>query len=236
LKEIRMHQSSSPTTVVLYDSAIGGTPDTQGRLFYHASPNAAAFQTFGDGATTLDSSRVQQDAAGYMLAPSYRPLLDRTIGYALDFTLQVVAETHGDSDKNRDGIGDRAGFSVIVLSNDRQGIELGFWQGEIWAQEGGMAEPPEGTLFTHAECAPFDTTRGLTRYALAVKDDSYQLSSDNRPILSGPLRDYTAFEGPVNPYRTPNFVFLGDDTGSALAIIRLTYVSMTAIHPVPSGA
>jgi hypothetical protein len=36
-----------------------------------------------------------------------------------------------------------------------------------------------------------------------------------------------SFEGPVNPYRTPNFIFLGDDTGSARAKIRLAYVAVS---------
>lgn len=225
-----MDSLSLLTTVVLYDSALGGTPNSQGRLHYLTSPGSVAVQTVVDGATTLDSTQNQIDAAGYMLAPTYSPQLDRTSGYVLEWTLQLVSEIHADSDKNGDGIGDRAGFSVIVLSDDLYGIELGFWQDQIWAQEDGAAEPPHGTLFTHAEGAAFDTTHSLMHYTLTVQDDTYRLSSAGTTILSGTLRRYTAFEGPVNPYRTPNFVFLGDDTGSAQAIIRLGYVSMRAIH------
>jgi hypothetical protein len=221
------------TTVALYDNALGGTPDTQGKLRFHASPDAIARQAIVDGVTMLDTTSSQRDAAGYMLAPTYRPMLDRARGYALEFVVHILAETHGDSDKNGDGIGDRAGFSVIVLSADRKGIELGFWQDQIWAQEDGRAEPPDGTLFTHAEGAAFDTTRGLTRYTLTVQDDLYHLSSDGATILSGRLRDYTTFEGPVNPYRTPNFIFLGDDTGTAQAVVRLGSVGLM---PSPAPA
>jgi len=53
----------------------------------------------------------------------------------LSFTVQVVEEYHADSDKDGDGVGDRAGFSVIALSSDAQGIEVGFWKDQIWAQE-----------------------------------------------------------------------------------------------------
>lgn len=224
-----MDNSSHLTTLVLYDSALGSTPDRQGRLHYLTSPGAAAVQMVVDGATTLDSSPNQSDAAGYMLAPTYLPLLDRSSGYALEWTLQVLSETHADSDKNGDGVGDRAGFSVIVLSDDLYGIELGFWPDQIWAQEDGTAEPPHGTLFTHAEGSAFDTTQGLIHYSLAIQDDTYRLSSNETTILRGALRRYTSFKGPVNPYRTPNFVFLGDDSGSAQAIIRLAYVSMKAV-------
>jgi hypothetical protein len=213
--------------VILYDAALGGTPDTQGKLTYRDSRAAAAVQSFRDGVTTLDTMTNQKDSAGYFVDPRAIPALDRRRGYVLHFTVQVADEYHADSDKDGDGVGDRAGFSVIVLSSDTRGIELGFWKDQVWAQEQGAAEPPDGTLFTHAESAPFDTTTRMVAYTLAVRDDEYELSSDSTPILRGRLRDYTNFEGPVNPYRTPNFIFLGDDTGSARALIRLEYVALT---------
>jgi hypothetical protein len=214
-------------TTILYDAALGGTPDAQGRLTYRDSRAAAATQLFADGATTLDTMANQADAAGYFADPRAIPALDRQRGYALHFTVQVVEEYHADSDKDGDGVGDRAGFSVIALSSDTKGIELGFWKDQVWAQEQGAAEPPAGTLFTHAESVPFDTTSGMVACTLAVRGDEYELSSGGAPILRGRLRDYTAFEGPVNPYRTPNFIFLGDDTGSARALVRLAYVALT---------
>jgi hypothetical protein len=214
-------------TITLYDATLGGTPDTQGKLAFRASPDALATQAFAEGCTILDSIASQPDAAGYFADPRTIPALDRAAGYALSFSVQLVSEYHADSDKNDDGLGDRAGFSVIVLSSDAKGIELGFWEDQIWAQEQDAAEPPAGTLFTHAESARFDTTGRMITYMLAVRDDSYELSSDGGTILRGQLRDYSAFEGPVNPYRTPNFIFLGDDTGSARAKIRLAYVALT---------
>ena len=215
------------TTITLYDAALGGTPDTQGKLIYRASPEAVATQTFAEGCTILDSNTNQLDAAGYFANPRALPALDRAAGYALRFSVQLVSEYHADSDKDGDGVGDRAGFSVIVLSSDTQGIELGFWEDQIWAQEQGAAEPPAGTLFTHAESTQFATTGRMIAYTLTVRADRYELSSDGVMILRGQLRDYTAFEGPVNPYRTPNFIFLGDDTGSARAVIQLAYVAIT---------
>jgi hypothetical protein len=222
-----MNNPSDGSTITLYDAALGGTPDTQGKLAFRASPEALATQAFADGCTMLDSMANQPDAAGYFANPRALPALDRAAGYALRFSVQLVAEYHADSDKNGDGLGDRAGFSVIVLSSDTKGIELGFWEDRIWAQEQGAAEPPGGTLFTHAESAGFDTTGRMIAYTLAVRADSYALSSDGVTILRGQLRDYTAFDGPVNPYRTPNFIFLGDDTGSARAVIRLAFVALT---------
>jgi hypothetical protein len=61
---------------------------------------------------------------------------------------------------------------------------------------------------------------------LAVLGDDYALSSAGIPIVSGKLRDYTAFSGFPDPYKTPNLIFLGDDTSSASAKISLAYVAV----------
>src|SRR5436305_11042139 len=110
-------RSTDNTLVVLYDGSLGGTPDTQGKLIYRASASASAHQTYSDGATILDTTANQSGAAGYYGAPALVPLLDRASGYSLSFTVQLISESHEASDKDGDGAGDRAGFSVIVLSS-----------------------------------------------------------------------------------------------------------------------
>lgn len=220
------------TTYICYDGSMGGTPDTQGRLVFRTSPEAIAAQVESGGATLLDTSAARRDSAGYMLRPEHQRTLDREAGFSLSWSMQLLAEEHAASDKNGDGVGDRAGFSVIVLSDDCRGVELGFWPDQVWAQDDGAAEPPDGPLFTRAEHAACDTTHGLTSYTLAVTGDGYELHSEGRRLLAGRLRDYTAFDGPVNPYRTPNFVFLGDDTSTASATIKLGYVALTLSEPI----
>jgi hypothetical protein len=133
----------------------------------------------------------------------------------------------------------RAGFVALVLGNNRRGIELGFWLNEIWAQEGGVDD-----LFTHAEGAAHDATAALTEYALAIQGDNYTLSAAGSPILSGPLRPPPAFTGPIDPYETPNFLFLGDNTRSAAANTELAYIALTGAtlpatptpRPAPTAA
>src|SRR3712207_6691915 len=85
------------TSVVLYDGARGGTPDTQGQLIYRTSPSPSATHTFADGMTMLDTILHQRDAAGYMVDPAAAHLLDRASGYVLSFAVQIVAETHAES-------------------------------------------------------------------------------------------------------------------------------------------
>jgi len=228
-------QGATPTPiarsnpVVLYDGALGtGLPETQGMLFLaQAAPETqlAATQAFTGGVTVLATSLRTSDKAGYFPKPGIVAGLDRSAGYTVRFTVQVVEEEHAASDKNGDGVGDRAGFSVISLSSDRRGIELGFWKDEVWAQEDGAAEPPpsSNTLFTHAEGARWGTTGGLIPYDLRIEGGRYTLSSRGATILTGELRDYSAFGW---PYDVPDFLFLGDDTSTASGAIRFAFASV----------
>lgn len=207
--------AAASKATVLYDGGLGTTPNAQGWT-YVGLPTPTA----SGGATTLNTSASQQlqagfsaSQAGFLGSTVTVPALSRTSGFTVTFTVQVQAESHTGSD--------RAGFSVIVLADDARGIELGFWSNEIWAQEGGTTK-----LFTHAEGAAFDTTSGLIGYELAIHGDTYALSSGGQPILSGAVRDYSAFSGTIDPYETPSYLFFGDDTTSASASIRLAAIGL----------
>lgn len=227
---------AADATTVLYDAGLGTTPDKQ--HFHYQAINgsnpfapALATQTFMNGATTLDTSPQIADLAGYATTTPDVPVLDRHVGFSVSFTVQIQQENHAGSDKNGDNIDDRAGFSVIVLGSDKKGIELGFWPNQIWVQNDGTAEPPAGTLFTHGEGAAFNTSSGLISYTLTMKGNTYSISSGSSTILTGNVRDYTAWEAPAlapsNPYRTPNLIVLSDNTTSASSITRIQSVSVT---------
>lgn len=49
----------------------------------------------------------------------------------------------------------------------------------------------------------------------------YYLTANNQLILQGSLQNYTANGLPYDPYQTPNFLFLGDNTNSADATVTL---------------
>jgi hypothetical protein len=208
--------------VVLYDGALNtGTPETQGFVYLtYPLSGTQAIQTFTNPVTTLDTTALMSDYAGYFAKPGLYPPLDRVGGYQVLFTVQVMTETHISHD--------RAGFSLLVVSSDKRGIELGFWADEIWAQEGGASQP-----FTHAEGSAFTTTIGLINYRLIVLGDSYTLTANGTTVLSGPLRDYTLAPPPLplNPYNTPNLIFLGDDTSSAQARIKFSEASVIDAPP-----
>ena len=212
--------SSAPnaTTRVLYDAALGGTPDEQAFAYqaigsFPSPPQAQQIYSSTIPATVFNSMAEIQDSAGYSY--SQQPL-DRAAGFTLQFTVQIRQEARNNAN--------RAGFSVILLAEDLRGIELAFWPDKIWAQ----ADSP---LFTHAEEAPYDTTSGLIVYDLTIVTDTYSLAANGTAVLTGPVRDYTAWEPPISgapdPYETPNLIFLGDDTGSAAAEVWLQNVVIT---------
>ncbi len=204
---------------VLYDGALGTPPAAQHMVFgSEPNPPAGASELFIPGAVELATITVPNDKAGYAGLPTAMPNLDRQAGFTLRFTLQILAEQHEEPD--------RAGFSVLLIANDGYGIELGFWADEIWAQ---ATEPQP---FSHGEGVPTDTTVRRT-YTLTVLGDTYSLTADATPLLSGPLRTYSSFG---QPYAQVNFVFLGDNTTSAGATIRLFDVAFVSTAlPTPTA-
>lgn len=142
------------------------------------------------------------------------PTLDRTSGYQLNFTVQIDEQVNDGANGS-----DRAGFSVIALSSDLQGIELGFRTNDIFAQNVG---------FTQGEAASGSDIAVLlaahTSYTLSIASDGYTLASGGATLLSGSLRDYSATGV---PYERPSMIFFGDDTTSARARFTLGTISLT---------
>lgn len=215
--------STGTKTLVLYDAASGAIPGAP-LMGFLGFPQDAALLTYAGGATVMDTTTAGSDTYGGWVAtgaasPGF-PILDRTTGFQVNFTIQVEHESHTSSH--------RAGFSIIVLDKDARGIELAFWEDQIWAQ----SDSDTGGLFSHGEGVAFATGAGLAEYQVTISGDTYTLTADGEALLTGPLRDYSAFDGFPDPYETPNFLFLGDDTTSAQARIRLSFLSITGTEPV----
>lgn len=212
---------------VLYDGSTGQMPDhiQQGWLY---QPGVSATQTTSGTFTTFDSTDPIADRAGYtnVFHPSM-PTMNRGVGFTVRFTVRIVSESHSSGNN-------RAGFSVIVIAEDLEGVELAFWEDEIWTQQDG--DP----LFQRDEdeSVSFDTTASLTQYELSVLGDNYTLSAPGMTDLTGTVKDYTAFdheaEGlPADPYEIPSFLFFGDDTGSGEAAVELSFIEVV---PEPATA
>lgn len=223
--------SSAPqATTLLYDSSLGTTPSQQN--FNYQAINiqppftftVQASQIYSAPITVLSTTSQMGDYAGNTVSQTVIPTLNRAAGFQLSLDLRVIAENHN-------GNNDRAGFSVILLSEDLYGVEMAFWQNELWIQEGNSA------LFTHAEGVAYDTTTALTTYELTIISNTYLLAANGSPLLSGNLRQYTDWNSGIlpDPYEQANQLFLGDDTSSAGAEVWLGDVSIvTDVAPTVS--
>jgi hypothetical protein len=222
-KVVRAVSLADVKTLILYDGASGQIPDTSLMHFTDFPPGGASI-TYSDGVTVMDTTVTSRETfAGWVASQSTTPgfpLLDRKKGVQVDFSLQVESESHANNN--------RAGLSLIVLDQDAKGIELSFWQNEIWAQ----SDENTGGLFRHGEGSSYATNAGLTDYQLTLAADTYTLTANSELLLTGPVRDYSGFNGFPDPYQTPNFVFLGDDTTSSQARVRLRFVSVSGTEPV----
>ena len=192
---------------VLYDGSVGTLPSVQGWSFV-AFP-ALAGETWSEGGAHLDTMTLDGISAGWSrISPSP---LDRRRGFSLSLDVELFQESHVTTN--------RAGLSVIVLGSDKKGIELGFWTDRIWAQS-------DVPLFTQAESAGVEVVGGRRRMELFVGLEQYGLRLEGAPVLTGAVRDYTAFTGFIDPYETANFLFIGDNTGSARGRYRLHRVEL----------
>ena len=216
---IGLRLAAPASAVTLYDGAAGTAPDAQGWLSYYSVPGTG-IKTVGGGKTTYDSTASASEHGGFsshtifgtLANPSF-PTMDRSTGYTVSIDLKQLSESHTSTD--------RAGLSVIAISSDLKGIELGFWQNEIWAQS--------GPGFTHAEGFAYDTTAANRTYDLAISGSNYTLWADGSQILNGALRDYSSFG---TPYNLSNLLFVGDDAGSAQAAFEFSRLAVTVPEPV----
>ena len=208
---------------VLYDGALGTVPGSQGWTFFATGGTQTAPNLPTQPYTTLNTTGANAFRGGYTrLSPLS---LNRVTGYTFRFDVAVSQEAHTSND--------RAGFSAIIIGSDLRGIELGFWGDRVFAQNDGIAadDGQSGTaLFTHGEEALLNTS-SITRYDVNVIGNTYALSANTTQILTGNLRDYSAFNGPINPYVVANDLFLGDDTTSARANLQFQFASVSAAAP-----
>lgn len=216
--------------IVLYDATLANRPQDQPWLTYIAplGPPATVVAA-GTNVNTTNSGSTADDAgllAGFfnhdlrvslfppadhwtLRNPAF-PRLDPVPGFRLGFDLQLHDEDHSSSH--------RAGFSLILLGQDRRGVELGFWEDQVFAQG--------GPGFTRAESAAWDTAAALGHYELTILGLDYLLTANGQPVLGGVTRDYSPASPFPDPYDIPNMLFLGDNTRSAAANFTLGRVTI----------
>lgn len=225
---------------VLYDGALqAATPDAYDPQWLNFA-GVGVSQEYDDAtdATLLDSTILPVSAmsgrGGYsnfdpsqtLVNPAF-PRLNHEFGYAVGFSLQLLSESHSRSE--------RAGFSLTAVSSDvGASIEIGFQDGRLFAHNADF-----GTDFVDVNDDLEFLGSGFVDYQLSMMASGFELTANGQSVLSGPLQDYSAYlqNDPLLPnvYAIPNFLFLGDNTSSAMAQVNLQRVTLTAAQ-VPEPA
>lgn len=230
---------ASAATITLYDGASGVTPDLYNPPAYLGFINVGTgSQTAMGGVTTLNTSSPERTFAGYsnyaptggLVNNSLPPLiLDNNAGYTLSFTVKINAQTNTGANGTF-----RAGFSTIVLGNDKKGIEIGFRNTDIFSQNdanfNSLGEQATGVGGILGNLTQYDLT--VSRNPNPLLANIYTLSSGGNPIIGGFVRDYSAATTVFgNVYNNSNFIFLGDDTTSAGASVNIARITLTTTDP-----
>lgn len=232
--------ASYANAVQLFDASLGNLPDMQSWLLNKEDEavivhNGSGVNLDGTGSFSLRPGIATEFTFGGFSQHPLMPVINRQEGFYLEFSLQIVAETHNPGkDDNNDGLVDRAGFSVIIISEDLYGVELSFFEDKIWASEDGKLNSID--KFTQAESVIFDTSQTIN-YTLAGSEEGYALFANGTKILSGVWRSYhpSGVEPLIDPYDNPSFIFLGDNTRSASSSVILGNISIaTTVFTPPS--
>jgi hypothetical protein len=163
------------------------------------------------GANSLDDLDVDFNVVNALF-----PVLDASVGYTLEFTLTLNSEASG---------ANRAGFSLIMMNNTTQGVELAFKGDRIFAQSANFTE-------VATENAPLNSIGRAINYTLDVSDNRYELLADGASLFSGLLRDFNFDPAlsdpplPFSPYDLPNLLFFGDNTDQGRADFTLGAISL----------
>lgn len=222
---------TAQTVYLLYDASDGDRPEDDGYLYFqaqslfgsqptvqtgsNATGNYVAVNTLNDngiaaGYTSVAVTITSVFPPSYITGTKFSPVLDANKGIELSFTSEILNETHTSMD--------RAGFSTLLLDKNARGIEIAFWEDQIWAQNAN---------FTQGESVSFDTTTAVS-YTLQISGTQYTLTADSTPILSGTTRVYlNDISNPAEDvYDFANFIFLGDNTTSGAANFRLYGITL----------
>ena len=234
--------------ISLYNGS--GLPGSQTTLQIGAikSDGTAVSPLTGTGQTIVTGQGVKVDTAAnsaeYSGYSNYNPLsstyfnpaifqsstLNQATGYTITFTVSLDPSTLVDTSTTA---APRAAFSVMAVSSDKKGIEIGFRPTAVFSQSASFGIESETSLIS------IDTSISKD-YTLTVFNDTYSLSlsSSGTPIINGALKNYvfdptlSSPRLPFNPYTTSSFLFFGDDTGKASGTFTLGNVTLDTT-PVP---
>ena len=164
-------------------------------------------------------------------------LEDNSVGFNLTFQVSITAEA-GKFDNG--GGPDAAGFSVLVVTEGGDAIELG------WQSNGANPDTISAynANFSFSQSVQVSDISQDIEYDLNILDGQYYLTSQGELLLTGDLVEYNfdpinsdpPFPASLNPYETDSFIFLGDDTDRAFAKFSLGPVNLLELNSESSSS
>lgn len=208
--------------VTLYDPA-AGLPGAQG---FNTVSSATA------GSDTLVGARLRLDTtgAGVVQHGHFRPAttLDTAAGFTLQFGLQVISESSGNTN--------RTAFSILLQGQDQsKALQLAFVDDRVWALQYTAGAPDDG--FVQGEGVALDTASAFRNYTLTVQNNLYSLTVDGLPLFNGAMRDYPTLAGSPGTlvYDQSNLLFFGDNTSQASGVFDVGSILLSPV-PEPGAA
>ena len=158
-------------------------------------------------------------------------VLDDNVGFNLTFQVNILNE-EGRFDGG--GGADLAGFSVLVVTEGGEAIEL------AWQTNGANPDTiaAYNADFSFGQSVEVGNINQDTVYDLNVTDGQYYLTSQGALLLTGDLIEYNfdptnsepPFPANLNPYETDSLIFLGDNTDRAFSEYRLGPVELLELN------
>ncbi|MBT9314227.1 hypothetical protein IXB50_02180 [Leptothoe spongobia TAU-MAC 1115] len=211
---------------VIYFASGGSTLIPTGRtLSATANTGYAGFTNYTVDFDNIDFNDIE-GSLNFQTVNNNFPTLDSGDGFTIAFDLAILNEV---SESNR------AGFSVVLVSDDvSKEVEIGF------KTDGADRAFAQSANFTEAETSSATSLDFSIRktYWLSISGNTYSLAANGVEILSGNTRDYNfdpttsspALPASANPYQTPNFLFLGDNTDQGHAQFTLGEVQVLSLQ------
>ena len=158
--------------------------------------------------------------------------LNTVNGYTFTIEMRMENEAHDGAN-----IDQRAGFNLVFVGKDNtKSLELGFWMDKIQAQryDPSLISPtrPNGEFF-FGTGTDIDTSV-MQKYSVTVLGDAFAIYDQSGDKLFGyMLQDFKGYKsmdlpfvGERDPYSLNGFIYVGDNTESAVATTSMRYMTL----------
>jgi hypothetical protein len=224
----------------IYDGTSGVTPDQASPKYLNITNPSDQSYNSTSKSTVLNSLGTVQDIAGYdnynvktdpnspsvvvptgLVNPAF-PVLSEQAGYSISFTAKINQQSGTPTPTD-------AGFSLIAISSDRQGVYLNF---QNYAGQSSSVNSLDSTLSGVSQKRNINLT-SPSIFTLSVLDGSYMLSQNGLPVLFGDTKAFTYTGISSAMLSAPNEFAIGDFSATSGGNTAISNISILNNLDVP---